>query len=288
MVQLADNDILTREVLKWDGVHLFHYFLSSCSQKVRICLNLKGIEWQPHPIDLFASENFSQWFLGINPRGLVPVLVIDGQVHIESNDILVLLDERFPEPTLIPDRLKADISRLLDHEDELHLDLRTITFRFTQPPGKAPKSRDDLERYRAGGSGTVLGVVDGQRPRELEFWERAAAPQGISDNAVRVSARKFRLALDELDGRLASEPYLLGDDLTVLDIAWFIYVNRLKWCGYPVERLHVRVNDWFEKLSSRPEFAKEIEIPGELQAAVAENLRHQRVRHAALEDIARL
>ena len=40
MVQLLDSDIKTREVLDWEGVHLIHYMMSSCSQKVRIFLNL--------------------------------------------------------------------------------------------------------------------------------------------------------------------------------------------------------------------------------------------------------
>ncbi len=87
MVQLVDSDIRTREVLAWKGVHVLHFMGSSCSQKLRIFLNLKGIEWESHLVDLFTGENFRAWFLGINPRGLVPVLVHDGMVHIESNDI---------------------------------------------------------------------------------------------------------------------------------------------------------------------------------------------------------
>jgi len=58
--------------------HVLHYSGSSCSQKLRIFLNLKGIPWESHPIDLPSNENFRPWFLGINPRGLVPVLVHDG------------------------------------------------------------------------------------------------------------------------------------------------------------------------------------------------------------------
>ena len=52
MVQLADRDILTREVLEWTGVHLFHNASSSCSQKTRIVLNAKRVEWVAHPIEL--------------------------------------------------------------------------------------------------------------------------------------------------------------------------------------------------------------------------------------------
>ena len=98
MVQLLESDIRANEVLSWRGVHLFHFHASSCSQKTRIVLNLKGVDWQPHPVDLPKGENLDAGFLGINPRGLVPVLVIDGEVHIESNDIVSLLERRFPGP----------------------------------------------------------------------------------------------------------------------------------------------------------------------------------------------
>ena len=57
MVQLADADIITREVLSWEGIHIFHHPLSSCSQKLRIFLNLKSIEWQSHVVDLQNKQN---------------------------------------------------------------------------------------------------------------------------------------------------------------------------------------------------------------------------------------
>jgi hypothetical protein len=125
MVQLVDSDIKTREVLGWKGVHVLHFAGSSCSQKLRIFLNLKGIPWESHPIDLPGNENFRPWFLGINPRGLVPVLVHDGAVHIESNDIIQYLEKKFPEPKLIPAGQENEVAALLKHEDDLHLDLRT-------------------------------------------------------------------------------------------------------------------------------------------------------------------
>jgi glutathione S-transferase len=52
----------------------------------------------------------------------------------------------------------------------------------------------------------------------------------------------------------------MGEALTVLDIAWLIYAHRLSLAGYPFERLHPHVFAWNERLSSRSEFAKEIEL----------------------------
>src|ERR1700687_3685734 len=114
MVQLADSDIKTREVLGWRGVHVLHYMGSSCSQKLRIFLNLKNIKWESHLVDLFTNENYSEWFLGINPRGLVPVLVHDGTVHIESNDIIQYLEKNFPTPRLIPPGHENEVTKLLE------------------------------------------------------------------------------------------------------------------------------------------------------------------------------
>jgi glutathione S-transferase len=257
MVQLVDSDIQTREVLGWKGVHVLHYMGSPCSQKLRIVLNLKGIPWQSHPIDLPANENFQPWFLGINPRGLVPVLVHDGAVHIESNDIIMYLEKSFPTPKLIPAGHENEVAALLKHEDDLHLDLRTLSFRFVFAPPGPPKPTEALKSYAANGSGTVQGLPDREKAVQIEFWERTTK-EGFTDQAARASAQKFRAEFDVLDRRLAAQPYLMGDALSVLDIAWLIYAHRLWLAGYPLQRLHPHVFAWKEKLSARPEFAKEI------------------------------
>jgi glutathione S-transferase len=287
MVQLLDADIKTREVLAWKGVHLFHAMPSSCSQKTRIFMNLKGVPWDSHIVNLGVHENMGERYLGINPRGLVPALVLDGEVHIESNDIMTLLDERYPEPKLIPEGREGEMDGLLHHEDDLHLDLRTITFRFTQPRGKAPRSAGVLAGCRAGGSGTVQGQEDANKKREIDFWEWVAR-DGISDEAIQASAAKFRAALDDLDGTLKSADYLLGENLSVLDIAWFIYANRLVLCGYPLARLHPNVESWFQGLRGRPEFAKEIQVDPKVQAAIDKNHRAQEEADATLAQVAGL
>jgi glutathione S-transferase len=284
MVQLADGDIKTREVLDWRGVHLFHFIGSSCSQKIRVFLNLKNVEWESHLVDLMGAGNITEWYLGINPRGLVPTLVLDGAVHIESNDILAVLEERFPEPRLIPAGRESEIAALLTHEDDLHLDLRNLSFRFVFGREGPPKSPETLAAYRSGGSGTVLGKADPNKDREIEFWERAAA-EGFTDETVRRSAHRFQTAFDKLDNDLAGNPYLLGNALTVLDIAWFIYVNRLTLAGYPVARLHPNLAAWFEKLSQRPEFTRETRPPPEVQANVDATIRKQEQAGATLPQV---
>jgi glutathione S-transferase len=257
VVQLLDSDIKTREVLGWKGLHILHFTGSSCSQKLRVFLNLKGVPWQSHPIDLPGHENFQPWFLGINPRGLVPVLIDDGAVHIESNDIIQYLEKKYPTPKLIPAGHEDEVAALLKHEDDLHLDLRTLSFRFVFAPPGPPKPAAALDSYRANGTGTVRGAKDPEKQVQIEFWQRAAR-EGFTDERARASALKFRSEFDALDKTLAKQTYLLGEDLSVLDVAWLIYQNRLSLAGYPFERLHPHVHAWAERLRAMPAFAKEI------------------------------
>jgi len=285
MVQLIDGDIKTREVLAWKGVHVLHFAGSSCSQKLRIFLNLKGIDWTSHPVDLHSNENFKPWFLGINPRGLVPVLVHDGAVHIESNDIIQHLENAFPSPKLIPTGYENEVAALLRHEDDLHLDLRTLSFRFVFNPPGPPKPAAMLESYAANGTGMVQGARDREKDVQIEFWQRAAK-EGFPDERARVSAQKFRAEFDALDKRLAGAPYLMGEALSVLDIAWFIYAHRLSLGGYPLARLHPHVHAWKEKLAARPEFAREIAMPPEAQARLDATHRAQAAAGQTLEAVA--
>ncbi|MBT5110722.1 MAG: glutathione S-transferase family protein [Rhodospirillaceae bacterium] len=285
MVKLADGDIQTREALDYKGLHLFHYSMSSCSQKLRAYLNLKGVAWDSHIVDLSKQEQNDPWFLGINPRGLVPVLIDDGAVHIESNDIIAYLERKFPEPVLIPADRAAEISTLLRFEDDLHLDLRTLSFRFVHGRTGSPKSATVMQQYRSGGAGTVLGRTDPEKQRELDFYDRLAR-DGISDAAVRDAAAKFRAAFDDFEQGLAGHQYLIGPALTIVDVAWYVYVKRLTLAGYPFQRLHPRIEAWFNTLDERPEFHKAVETPKPLMEKIAATCRTQAETGATLAQVA--
>ncbi len=285
MVLLVDSDIQNREVLDWKGLHLLHHPGAACSKKVRIFLNVKGIEWTSHIVDITTGENYSEWFLGINPRGLIPVLVDDGAVHIESNDILIYLENKFSGPRLIPEGGLREMELLLKHENDLHLDLRTLVFRFFFI-GKSPsKASGALEKYRDTGSGTVGGEQDPEKAVQINFWQTVTR-DGITDDAACRSAKKFREAFTELEERLETSPYLLGDDLSIFDIAWFIYTDRLTLAGYPISKLHPHVGQWFRKLSGRPEFSKEIGMPDEVKEMLAAARREQEKTGKTLSQIA--
>jgi glutathione S-transferase len=72
----------------------------------------------------------------------------------------------------------------------------------------------------------------------------------------------------------------MGDGVSVLDIAWFIYANRLANGGYPLQRLHPRVFAWKAKLGARPEFAKEVASPPHVVEMMAAARRAQEPRRS--------
>lgn len=83
---------------------LYDYWRSSASYRVRIALNLKGLEYQQKSIHLVrdGGEQKKPEYKAINPQGLVPTLVDDGVVLTQSMAIMEYLDERYPQPPLLP------------------------------------------------------------------------------------------------------------------------------------------------------------------------------------------
>lgn len=81
---------------------LHGYFRSSASFRVRIALNLKGLPFETASHHLRRGEHYQADYLAVNPQGLVPALVADGQVLVQSLAIMEWLDELYPEPPLLP------------------------------------------------------------------------------------------------------------------------------------------------------------------------------------------
>lgn len=81
---------------------LHTYWRSSAAWRVRTALAFKGLAWEPAPHDLRTGEQSAADYLVRNPQGLVPALEIDGTVLTQSLAIIEYLEERFPEPPLLP------------------------------------------------------------------------------------------------------------------------------------------------------------------------------------------
>ena len=84
-------------------LRLYSYYRSSASYRVRLALNLKGIDYRQQPVNLPAGEQGAESYLAVNAQGMVPALELpDGAVLTQSMAILEWLEEQYPRPSLYP------------------------------------------------------------------------------------------------------------------------------------------------------------------------------------------
>jgi maleylacetoacetate isomerase len=81
---------------------LYDYYRSSAAFRVRIALNLKGIDYESRPVNLLENQQKSDDYRTLNPQGLVPLLEIDGRRLTQSLAILGYLDQRYPNQPFLP------------------------------------------------------------------------------------------------------------------------------------------------------------------------------------------
>ena len=81
---------------------LWDYWRSSAAYRVRIALNLKGIDYDSQSVDLVSGEHREAANMARNPQGLVPTLEIDGLTLTQSLPIIEYIDETRPDAPLIP------------------------------------------------------------------------------------------------------------------------------------------------------------------------------------------
>lgn len=136
-----------------DRIELFSYWRSSAAYRVRIGLNLKGLEHQITPVHLVrdGGQQHSEGYAALNPQELVPSLVHGDRVLHQSMAILEYLDEVFPEPALLPDdasgraRVRA-LAQLVACDIHPLNNLRVMQF-FSDTWNVPQPERDDWTRH---------------------------------------------------------------------------------------------------------------------------------------------
>lgn len=230
------------------GLHLFHFALSNCSQRVRLALEEKELPWTSHHLNLPGHEHVTSDYQRINPRGVVPTLVHDGQVVIESNDILVYLDEHFPQPPLRPANRGAR-----ERMDEL------IALSSGFQPAVKVLSHELLFRpFRKVGAEEVALYEARHRDPALVSFLRDYAENGAAWRA-RVEGAKEELAstLDRLEAALAASPWLSGERYGLADVSWVVNANRLAQARVDLSRWPLFA-DWGGRAMARTAFERAV------------------------------
>ena len=227
---------------------LYHNGMSTCSQKVRLALAEKNLDWEGRHLDLRAGETHTPEYLELNPRGVVPTLVHDGQVVRESNVILEYLDDAFPDPPLRPDSPigRARVRLWLKRLDEGHHDLATSTLSMAVAFRHQYLAKGTAESAIA----SVPDPVRRERRRDL-------IRNGTEAREFPTAIGMWVRLIEDMETALRDSPWLAGEGYSIADAAWTPYIVRLDHLrALELVARKPRLIDWHARVQARPAYRK--------------------------------
>ncbi len=233
-------------------LELYHNNMSVCAQKVRLVLAEKGVAATEHHLSLRAGDQQQPDYVKLNPKAVVPTLVHDGVVIIESTVIAEYLDEVFAGPKLSPADAgaRARMRGWAKRPDErIHAACSTVS------NGIAFR-----HQWLALGEAELQRRIELTPDPERRAWRREIIDEGVESRQFGDAIRAYDKMLADMEKALADATWLAGEDYTLADIGITPYVNRLGMLR--LERMwesRPKVGDWYARVRARPNFAAAIE-----------------------------
>lgn len=230
---------------------LYHGLASTCSKKVRLTLYEKGLGFKSHLMNIQAFEQHHPEYLKINPNGVVPALLDGGRPVIESSIIMEYIDDRYPEQVPLSPAdpvLRAKMRLWLKFSDNVAFDsIMLSTWAKLSVKRAQALSEDELKE-----------VVDRIPTKERrDRWIKVAA-EGFTEAEVQEAHDKMTTCLQKLEEGLADGPWLVGEQLTLADLANIPYVERIRTLHPEIigNGDYPDLEDWEARLRARPCFDK--------------------------------
>jgi glutathione S-transferase len=232
------------------SLELYNAPQSTCSQRVRFALHAKGLPFEEHKLDLFSGDQLKPDYLAINPNGVVPSLIDNGAVVIDSAVILEYLEDTHgevasmrPADPVEAAKMRA-MMRFIDEVPTPAIRIPSYNLAF-------------LPHFQSMTEEAFQALCD-SKPLRREFlmkMGRTGFPKADMDEALgRLKRGIDRLAnwLDDSGG-----PWIMGRAISLADIALMPVVVRMDdinlghmWADKPA------VQAWFDAIRSRPEYTQ--------------------------------
>ena len=193
-------------------IKLYDFKSSPNSQRVKVVLEEKKLPFEIVPIDLKKGEQKTPEFLKLNPYGKVPVLTDGDTVLYESCIINEYLDEKYPDPPLMP----ADL-------------------------GKRAKARILIDYG--------LAHLDG--PYQKLRQELMKEPKEQSEPVIEAAKNDLRKLLQRFENEIGDQPYLLGE-FSLADADLITRFTRLEGFGVLPDPSLPRLSKYLERMKERP------------------------------------
>ena len=226
---------------------LYHNDMSTCSQKVRLTLAEKAVQWESRHLDLRAGEQQQDWYVKLNPRAVVPTLV-DGDIVVpESNVINEYIDERFADPPLKPvepfgrARMRLWTKQLDEGVHDAGIAVLSFALAFRhQYAARGEAGKELLE--------SIPDPVKRERRRDV-------IEKGLDSPHFRGAIARLLKLYGDMDASLSQHGWLAGDRYSIADAAFTPYVVRLDHLDVLglLDRTP-RVADWYRRIQARPSY----------------------------------
>jgi glutathione S-transferase len=257
-----------------EGLHLFHFDAAPCAQRVRFALGEKGLargreekfdavtpsavkgeadRWVSRMVSLVQKQHMTKTYAGIHPNMVVPALVHDGKLILESMDIIEYLDDAFGGAALIPKQadLRAATMQRVEQAKELHRSIRYVSFYWGLGRLAILNTKERGQLAQLAGQGN-----DGEN---LVAFYDGYSNQSIPKSVYLEHLKKLYDAFTELDQELTDgRQFLMSDEVSIADAFWSMKILKLLEVGYPVENYHPNLYTWYQRIYQRPSFQNEV------------------------------
>ena len=231
---------------------LYHFGASTCSQKVRQVLAEKGVEFESRVVNLLAGEQHAPGYVKLNPDHLVPTLVADEEVVLESTLICEFIDDHYDGPPLRPadsvERYRAAaITRFTDTR---------VHGKVSGVPAHAILTRGMLSSRTDPEIDAYLAAIPDPDERALRT---SLIRNGIHAPEMREALITLARFVRRVDTDLALGDWLAGRAFGIADAGVLPYLDRFEAIGLGGlwdEGNGPRVSDWLARCRARPSYAQ--------------------------------
>ena len=222
---------------------LYHNGVSTCSQKVRLVLASKGIEFESEILDLIAGGQHDPDYVKLNPNHVVPTIDDGGNVLIESTLINEYLNDAYPQHPMLPDDPAARHAARLwvkRIDEKVHPSTGVVTFAIG-PRSAILKQPEDVREANI---------------NAIPEPARRAARRSVIEHGVHAPEFGAAIAamvdlLDKMDAALSGANWLSGEAFGLADAAALPYVLRLDHLAMsPIIADRANVADWFTRVQA--------------------------------------
>ena len=231
---------------------LHHNAISTCSQKVRLVLDHKGLAYESHEVDLVGGGQHDPEYVKLNPNHVVPTLVHDGAVLIESTLINEYLDDAFPEVPMRPsDPVARHAGRMWmkQLDQEVHAATGVVTFAI----GPRKMLLQQPEEVREANINAI--PEPGRRAARRSVIEHGVkAPEFAGALAAMVGL------LTRMDEALEPGAWIAGESFGIADAGLLPYVLRLDHMAMtPLIEARPNLAEWYARVQALPAYGTAVD-----------------------------